>query len=224
MDNTNRTPRWSLALVAALALQLPAGALQAAPVQWTVAVGGNDHWYEYVPSISIFAPIGFAAARAAAVSSTHLGQTGYLATITSAAEQTFIQSSFAFLVGFGATGSAWLGGSDAAVEGEWRWLDGPEAGQLMGYTNWLPTQPVSAPGFEDHDLMALHINAQLAGAPPTFGWVSLTPTSGTFGYVIEYGSAPINPNPNPVPEPAGLLLAATALGLAGLQTRRRRKP
>ncbi|HRD98469.1 MAG TPA: lectin-like protein [Rubrivivax sp.] len=224
MDKPNRTRRWPPALLTALALQLPAGALQAAPVQWTVASGGNDHWYEYVTNNNIFAPIGFNAARSAALASTHLGQTGYLATITSAAEQTFIQSSFPFLLGFGATGTAWLGASDAAVEGDWRWLDGPEAGQQLGYTNWALGQPVNGTGTDHYDLMALYINAVVQGAPVVYGWTSVPTNGGALGYIIEYGSAANNPDPNPVPEPGGLLMAATALGLAGLQTRRRRKP
>lgn len=223
MTHAARPPGWLAGLLGALALQLTATTLQAAPIQWTVGAGGNDHWYDYVPAISIFEPVGFAAARAAALGSSHLGQQGYLATITSAQEQAFVQSSFPFLVGFGATGYAWLGGSDAAVEGEWRWLDGPEAGQLLTYSNWLLDQPVNAPGFEDHDLMALHINASVAGQPVTYGWASLTPASGAFGYLIEYGGSTTDPeDPNPVPEPSGALMAATALLLAGLQRRRRR--
>lgn len=223
MTHSARPPRWLAGLLGALALQLTAPTLQAAPIQWTAAAGGNDHWYDYVPALSIFEPVGFAAARAAALASSHLGLQGYLATITSAQEQAFIESSFPFLVGFGATGHAWLGGSDAAVEGEWRWLDGPEAGQPLTHTHWLVGQPISGPGFEDHDLMALHINASVAGQPVTYGWASLTPTSGAFGYLIEYGVSTADPgDPSPVPEPSGTLMAATALLLAGLQRRRRR--
>lgn len=230
MTRLARPPRWLAGLLGAAALQLAAPALHAAPVQWTVAAGGNGHWYDYVPTISIFAPIGFDAARAAALGSSHQGLQGYLATVTSAQEQAFIQSSFPFLLGFGATGSAWLGASDAAVEGDWRWLDGPEAGQSVTYTNWLLGQPVNAPGFEDHDLLALNINAVVANAPVVYGWTSLTPQNGTFGYVVEYGLTPNGPDdpddptdPNPVPEPSGALMAATALLLAGLQRRRRRR-
>lgn len=226
MTHLARSRRWLAGLLSAAALQLAAPALHAGPVQWTVAAGGNGHWYDYVPTISIFEPIGFDAARAAALGSSHLGLQGYLATITSAAEQTFIQTSFPFLLGFGATGNAWLGGSDATVEGEWRWLDGPEAGQLMSYSHWLQGQPVDAPGFEDHDLLALNINAVVANAPVVYGWVSQTPANGAFGYVVEYGLTPNGPggptDPNPVPEPSGALMAATALLLAGVHRRRRR--
>lgn len=208
-----RLPGW----LAACALIAPAAATHAAPVQWTAAAGGNDHWYEYVPAISIFEPVSHATARAAALASTHLGLSGYLATVTSAAEQLFIQSSFPFLIGFGATGDAWLGASDAAVEGEWRWLDGPEAGELVGYTNWAPGQPVIDPGFPGYDYLTLYINA---ASPPTFyGWASKE-AAGAFGYVIEYGAAAPPPG-GTAPAPASLAAVLSGLALLGWQRRRR---
>jgi hypothetical protein len=210
------------ALLAAAALNaLPGQALaQAGPpgpsqlVQWTVASGGNGHWYEYVPSISIFTNFSFEFARNAALASTHAGLPGYLATITSPQEQAFINGAFSFLFGFGGTSSAWLGASDAAVEGEWRWLDGPEAGQLLGYTNWLPTQPVNGPGFEDYDLLALSINA--SSPPTTFGWVSWQPSNRALGYIVEYGGTA------PIPEPTTGAMLAAGLAALGWMARRRR--
>lgn len=59
------------------------------------------------------------------------------------------------------TTSVWLGGSDLAVEGEWRWSGGPEAGQMywLGaaagsaqggfYTNWGGGEPNNSGGVED---------------------------------------------------------------------------
>jgi flagellar capping protein FliD len=57
--------------------------------------------------------------------------TGYLTNITSAEEMAFIQSK-----SLTASNSAWIGLSDYQVEGQWRWLDGPEAGSLSTYFNW----------------------------------------------------------------------------------------
>ncbi|MFN7933007.1 MAG: PEP-CTERM sorting domain-containing protein [Bryobacteraceae bacterium] len=181
--------------------------MPAAPVQWMVGSGGNGHWYEYVPAISIFSPVSFDTARAAALASTHMGMAGYLATVTSAGEQAFIENSFSFLLGFGATGTAFLGASDNAVQGEFRWLEGPEAGQLVSYTNWLPGYPNTS-----GDILQLYINAATLGAPPLFGWINGDP--GALGYVIEYSGT----GDGGVPEPGTLWLVVG--GVAALAWRR----
>ena len=68
------------------------GASQAAPVQWTVGSGGNGHWYEFIST-----SVDWNTARANALASTFLGMQGYLATITSLAENVFV------------TNHSWLG-------------------------------------------------------------------------------------------------------------------
>jgi len=219
MSRSTHTWRLVSGCLAALVLQAPMTASQAAPVQWLESAGGNGHWYDYVPAISIFAPVSLEAARSAATSSSHMGQAGYLASITSAAEQSFIQSSFGFMVGFGATGTAWLGASDADVEGQWRWMDGPQAGELVGYTDWLVGHPLESPGFEAYDYLVLHINAVVAGEPVKFGWAS-SPSGGAFGYVVEYGAGRTDDGPHDVPEPASGSLAVIALAAAGVAARR----
>lgn len=170
----------------------------AAPVQWTSAMGGNNNWYDYVPG-NIFDPFSFGTARAAALASTHLGMSGYLATVTSLAEHQFIRGSFGFLAGFGNTGNQFLGASDADVEGVFRWLDGPEAGQTLSYTNWATGQPTGS-----GDGLAMLINYNFGGAE---GWVD---TNGAFGYVIEYGDGVAN---SAVPEPSTILLLAGGLAV-----------
>ncbi len=81
------------------------------------------------------------------------GVAGYVATSTSAAENAYLVSLI--------TTSTWLGGSDLAVEGEWRWSGGPEAGQMYwlgaaagspqggSYTNWGGGEPNNSGGVED---------------------------------------------------------------------------
>ncbi len=189
-------------------------ASQAAPIQWTTAAGGNGHWYEYKSAISIFAPVAFSTALADATSSTHQGQTGYLVTITSQAEQDFIMSNFSFLSGFGGGGSFYIGASDEAVEGEWRWLGGPEAGALLssGFTDWFPGRPDDLSPGQDYAAVAFNIQ-DLNGA----GWDDFGGAD-AFGYVIEYNDAP--PATGAIPEPSTLCLSMAALAALFYQRRR----
>lgn len=195
-------------LRSALGLAL-AVALQAAPIQWKAEDGGNDNWYEYVPAASIFAPLTFDGSRAAALASTHLGLSGYLATITSAEEQEFILSSFGFLYGFGATSTAFTGATDTVTEGSYLWMDGPEAGQAITYAPWFPGHPAGGPGLEDYDYVLLLLSAVTVGAPPVTGWV--TSGNGALGYVIEYGDGIPDNAGSPVPEPSTMLLTFVAM-------------
>lgn len=114
----------------------------------------NGHYYE--------AGIGRLAwpdARDQAAQHVYGGAEGYLATITSESEQQFINETFDGLGGF-TTHGVWIGASDAEVEGEWRWVDGPEAGELfwlgdedgeaVGYANWEPATEPNNAGNEDY--------------------------------------------------------------------------
>jgi hypothetical protein len=85
---------------------------------FTVINPANGHLYSLVTSSSS----SYADARAAAKLKTIPGTTGfgYLANITSAAENTFVNTYF--------TGTPFIGGSDSVTEGDWYWMDGPEAG------------------------------------------------------------------------------------------------
>ncbi|WP_226629758.1 FG-GAP-like repeat-containing protein [Alloyangia pacifica] len=147
------------------------------PVQWSVAEGGNGHWYEFVEG-----PLTWAEARAEAESRSHLGLPGYLATITSAAENAFVLSM--------TPPNVWAGGSDVTNEGVWSWAGGPEAGQVfwtrafgaIGYSDWGGYEPNNA-GDEDYLLAhALYPTGTWAdaGVPPN-------PNS-SFGYVVEYST------------------------------------
>jgi hypothetical protein len=188
----------------------------AAPVQWTVAAGGNDHWYEIV---SIGTPAQgnpnlkktWDAARADALSRTHLGLSGYLATVTSAAENLFIDS----LEGPFQTRGGWLGGSDSAVEGEWRWIDGPEAGLLF----WQGDSNGSSPGYakwgsgwpNEEDYVEFRNDT----------WAS-SPGGQSLSYYVEYSAAP--PPPNGVPLPGTISMVALGLGAVCVTRRRRHGP
>jgi hypothetical protein len=94
----------------------------------------NGHYYEAV-RLPIASPnsFAFAAALQTAAAKTHLGVPGHLVTITSKQEQDFLES----VVVRSSIGPFWMGASDAAVEGEWRWVTGPEAGQLFWKTEGM---------------------------------------------------------------------------------------
>ena len=76
---------------------------------------------------------------------------GYLANITSDAENTFVNTYF--------TGSPYFGASDAASEGDWFWMDGPEAGTKFfsagaavnnAFVKWYSNEPNNAGNGENY--------------------------------------------------------------------------
>ncbi|MFO0900858.1 MAG: hypothetical protein U0836_25795 [Pirellulales bacterium] len=75
-------------------------------------------------------------AKAMAESMSFHGQ-GHLVTIGTAQEEQFLVDQFAVSSPFGGSG-LWIGASDADEEGVWKWVVGPEAGQVFyrGGCNW----------------------------------------------------------------------------------------
>lgn len=107
---------------------------------------GSTHYYTFVLGA------GHLVWSAAAAAAAQTG--GYLATVTSQGEQNL-------LAGLKGSSYAWLGGSDAAAEGAWRWATGPEAGTQFwqgdedgtsiggAYENWNNIEPNNLGG-EDY--------------------------------------------------------------------------
>ncbi|MDH4156758.1 MAG: T9SS type A sorting domain-containing protein [candidate division Zixibacteria bacterium] len=100
-------------------------------IEWPVAAGGNGHWYGVLPEVLYWE-------EADSVSRIleHEGRAGYLATVTSAAENDFILHN----VIAGTSQSSildefWLGGRDR--DGEWMWA----TGEPFSYVNWGPGEP-----------------------------------------------------------------------------------
>ncbi len=143
------------------------------------------------------APANYVTANAIATSTTInqpqgvtgvLGVTGHLSNITSAAENAFVHAM--------APVNAWLGGSDAAVEGDWRWTSGPEAGQQFwsggvggttvggSYANWGGGEPNNS-GNED----TVHMRPD--------GMWNDQPGGTAYDYVIEWDSSLFTPPVDP---------------------------
>ena len=139
---------------------------------------GNGHYYEFVTAPEI----DWTVAKAAAAARSFFGLQGYLTTITSASENTFVASKLA--------GEGWMGASDdpgqGASEGNWLWATGPEAGQFFyndvtgpvggAYNNWAEGEPNNADGENVAHFLA---NGQ---------WNDYSnDNDNVVGYVVEYG-------------------------------------
>jgi len=119
------------------------------------------------------------------------GLAGYLATATTAAENTFITNK-------AGTAAGWIGGSDQGSDQVWKWMDGPEAGQTFwtslltrrtthtidGYSqfnNWNDNEPNGTGGYED----ALQI---LSGGTGAWNDLPHNIIGTSLPFIIEYGS------------------------------------
>lgn len=147
-------------------------------------------------------------AREGAASFTFQGVQGHLVTITSQAENDFFTTTTRFL-----KEGLWIGASDRDVEGEWRWVVGPEAGQLFwsggpdgtanGFSTWNTGEPndsINSPGGEDYAVFGNGLERV---------WNDLGDDSPAFaeGYIVEFS----------VPEPSTYAMAIIGLiGLAGV--------
>ena len=165
-------------LVITLLITSP-GLASANPVSWS----GNGHFYDV---ISVSGTISWEDANAAA-----LAVGGYLATITSQAENDFV-----FLLVNNATywhGSSgpWLGGYQSPAtnqpDANWHWV----TGEAWNYTNWQIGQPNDSGGKAEDKL-------QFGFAPRVSTWndimsIDPTPAYRPTAYVVEWDHDPVAP-------------------------------
>lgn len=140
----------------------------------------NGHLYEVVNND---APLSWDEAVILAAGRTLNGATGYLATVTTQAENDYLVERL--------TGDGWFGASDVTTEGDWKWVTGPETGTSFwtGNENGSPVESRFAnwAGSEPNDYEPGEDCAQFYSDGS--GWNDL-PCDGPYlsYYVVEYGA------------------------------------
>jgi len=147
--------------------------------QWQKSAGGNGHWYK-----AVLVTNGITWAQAAAAAR---AEGGYLATVTSDAENHFVFQSvnkpdfFAADNGLG----PFLGASQPAgseePRGGWQWLTGEPWGH---YTNWRWNQPDN---HADDDKLQFFSDTNRKPAPE---WGDVAADWKAMGYVVERDARP----------------------------------
>ena len=142
----------------------------------------NQHYYQ-----AISTPATWSQARALALNSSLFGLNGYLANISDSSEQAFINTQLAGKEG-------WIGASDQQIEGNWKWMDGPEAGTLFyqgtngnvsgvtlsgQFANWDPAS-AEPNNVGDEDYAYIRTNGK---------WNDYAGSVTLGSYVVEYGGA-----------------------------------
>ena len=210
----NSFSRSALVTLALAALSLPALQSSAAPVVWSF----NGHSYEFV-RLSNGTSWEDAQDQAESMSLDN-GDVGYLATITSADEQAFIQS--AVLPTFGVNkNQVWIGGrqdpegSTPAPAANWSWIVNTEvAPESWSYANWLAENEPSNDGDIDERFLTMWVHYYQSGQDMRGKWNDedlVSPsTAVVIGMIVEYS----------VPEPATAALVAFGVALLALRSRR----
>ena len=161
----------------------------------TAIKGPNGHYYEMGSN-----DVDWPDAKTKAENSSYLGLKGYLATITSQAENDFIYQKL--------QADSWVGGSDnfqmintalgttkfnnqSESDGHWYWVTGPEAGTnfynngtTSTYSNWAQGEPNNALG--DEDVIELYSS----GGGKWNDLLHVNPLHNVTTSVIEYNGKP----------------------------------
>lgn len=172
-----------------------AGLTFVSPVQSATFCVATGHYYDFIPKANTTS---WTAARDEAALAG-----GYLATVTSAAEQACLEAIPRN------SGAYWAGGSDAASEDQWRWVTGPEASDNGGlgrqfwqggpaqigghttapdfYANWFPPPTFAEPNDSGSGEDFLTWNVSSVSAH----WNDVPHTNSAIrGYAIEFDTDP----------------------------------
>ncbi len=131
----------------------------------------TGHWYMINPT-----PMTWQEARVAAESAG-----GYLATITTGAENKWISETFGITFN---EDYYWFGGNDLAIEGDWQWANG----EPWSYTNWHVNEPNNSGGME-HALTWYHA---LYANEDGYEWNDRDPSQARAS-LIEFDVHPLRP-------------------------------
>jgi flagellin-like hook-associated protein FlgL len=142
----------------------------------------TGHYYEVVDTGGIT----WSDAQEMASNRTLYGLTGYLATVTSEEESNYLKTELNGKEG-------WIGASDEIVEGEWRWVSGPEAGQLfwLGNVDGSPVDSRFSNWTKDHTGNYVEPNddnnEDYAYYRQDGTWNDYRSDNAISSYIVEYG-------------------------------------
>lgn len=198
------------ALVIAVVLLLVSGPrLKADPVQWTIASGGNGHYYDRVAATNLT----YTDAVSAAAASTYLGMQGHLlildtANVTAYTNERDFVFDNVFLPGQTANRVFWIGASlpTGGTSSDWMWVDGTSVPSTIVTSAWLVDHNEGAgpEGASFYDLADRRV----------YDYIANNSTNLVSGYIIEYQAA--------IPEPGTTALVAAGLALVGVCWKRLR--
>jgi choice-of-anchor C domain-containing protein len=152
--------------------------------QWTIAQGGNGHWYQ---TVRVLGGIDWYEAQAVAVS-----RGGHLATIHSDAENSFCYDlinddpDLWYIDGWGSGIGPWIGGYELG-EGTWLWI----TGEPWTFSRWASGEPNNLGGSEAFT----HFFSNL-GTLMNSTWNDIGAYIQIHGYIVEWSPAagPYNMN------------------------------
>jgi hypothetical protein len=188
---------------------------------WYASNGGNDHTYAlWIPDNSAQS-LTWQSARTQAEALSLNGVNGHLASVTSAAEDSFLRTEFfGFLfdngnvsIGQAPDNSiyAWIGLFAPTVNSQFQWT----TGEPVSYTNWAPDEP-NFQGFAFWQYT--HYWTRNFGNGPSWTWnneqnagFEVVNNSNRYGFIVEFAT---------VPEPNCLMLSS--VGVIYLVNRRKR--